>query len=71
MVTEDGDTPTATSDWKRLNGIYKKTQDDAHALEKRGAGVDDEEELSATNHKRQKTMQSSNSFFADSSKILV
>ena len=56
MVTEDGDTPTATSDWKRLNGIYKKTQDDAHALEKR-AGVDDEEELSATNHKRQKTMQ--------------
>ena len=56
MVSEDSDTPTATSDWKRLNDIYKKKQDDAHALEK-GARAEDEEDLSSTNHKRQKTMQ--------------
>ena len=52
MISEDGDTPTATSDWKRLNDIYKKKQDDAHALENTG-GDEDEEVLSA-NHKRQK-----------------
>ena len=51
MVSQDDDTPTVASGWKRLNGFYKRKQDDAHAGEKRG--IEDEEVLSA-NHKRQK-----------------